>query len=141
MIRYADSSAVLAWLLGEPAGPAVEHMIRTASGVVASDLTMIECDRALHRLAARDPSRTAVVGAIRSRLADSAARWTILTIAAPVVERARASFPDNQVRTLDAIHLATALVARDTLGELEVVSLDSRVRTNAAALGLHVLPA
>ncbi len=141
MIRYADSSAVLAWLLGEPAGRSVERAIRTASGIVASDLTVIECDRALHRLAAGDLSRTVGVGGIRSRLADSTTRWTILPISAPVVERARASFPDNLVRALDAIHLATALVARESVGELEVVSLDSRVRTNAEALGLRVLPA
>ncbi len=141
MDRYADSSAVLAWLLGEPAGHSVEQAIATASGIVASDLTVIECDRALHRLAARDPTRTAALGGIRSRLSDAAARWTILPIAPPVVDRARASFPDDQVRALDAIHLATALVARDSIGELEVLSLDSRVRINAQALGFRVLPA
>ena len=141
MIRYADSSAVLAWLLGEPAGGAVERAIRTATDVVASDLTVIECDRALHRLAGNNPARTAGMGRIRARLADVTVRWTILPITTPVVERARASFPDNQVRSLDAIHLATALVAREAVGELEVLSLDSRVRANALALGFRVLPA
>ena len=141
MIRYAESSAVLSWLLGEPAGPAVEEAMATASGIVASDLTLIECDRGLHRLTARDPTRTAALGGIRSRLADAAARWTILPIAAPVVERARASFPDDQVRALDAIHLATALVARESIGELEVLSLDWRVRTNAEIPGVQRLPA
>jgi len=141
MIRYAESSAVLAWLLREAAGAAVARVIRTASGVVTSDLTVIECDRALHRLVARDPTRTAVVVGIRSRLADSMARWTVLPITTPVIDRARASFPDNEVRTLDALHLATALVARDTVGELEVLSLDARLRSSAEALGFRVLPA
>ena len=49
MIVYAESSAVLSWLLGEPSGPAVCRALQTAEFVVTSDLTLIECDRALHR--------------------------------------------------------------------------------------------
>jgi hypothetical protein len=57
-----------------------------------------------------------------------------------VVDRARASFPDDTIRSLDAIHLATAVVVAASVPDLEVLSLDERVRANAAALGLRVLP-
>jgi len=60
---------------------------------------------------------------------------------AGVVERARGSFSDDQIRSLDAIHLASALAARENVGELELVSLDGRIRSNATALGFRVLPA
>ncbi len=49
MIVYAESSAVFSWLLGEPAGPVVRRTLEAAEFVVASDLTLVECDRAFHR--------------------------------------------------------------------------------------------
>jgi hypothetical protein len=45
------------------------------------------------------------------------------------------------VRALDAIHLASALLAREVWEELVVLSFDERVRSNAVALGFTVLPA
>ena len=46
---YAESSAVLAWLLGEEAGRRVREVLRQAEIVIASDLTVLECDRVLIR--------------------------------------------------------------------------------------------
>ena len=45
---YAESSAVLAWLLGESAGHRVREVLRRAELVAASDLTLLECDRVLN---------------------------------------------------------------------------------------------
>jgi hypothetical protein len=44
------------------------------------------------------------------------------------------------VRTLDAIHLATALLHATEIGSLAVLSIDQSVRANADALGLAVVP-
>jgi antitoxin (DNA-binding transcriptional repressor) of toxin-antitoxin stability system len=44
---YAESSAVLAWLLGEAADRRVREVLRRAELVMASDLVLIECDRVL----------------------------------------------------------------------------------------------
>ena len=46
---YAESSAVLAWLLGEAPGSRVREVLRRAELVMASDLVLIECDRVLIR--------------------------------------------------------------------------------------------
>ena len=46
---YAESSAVLAWLLGEATGRRVREVLRRADLVMASDLVLIECDRVLIR--------------------------------------------------------------------------------------------
>jgi predicted nucleic acid-binding protein len=56
------------------------------------------------------------------------------------VARARSSFPVEPVRTLDAIHLATAAVFHESLGGLQVLSFDERIRANAQQLGLGVTP-
>ncbi len=47
MNLYAESSAVLAWLLDEPTAPGVRRLLGEAEVIVASDLTLIECDRVL----------------------------------------------------------------------------------------------
>ena len=49
---YAESSAVLAWLLGEDAAPRVRELLSKAELVIASDLTLLECDRVLIRAVA-----------------------------------------------------------------------------------------
>ena len=46
---YAESSAVLAWLLGEETGHSVREVIQHAELVIASDLTLVECNRLLIR--------------------------------------------------------------------------------------------
>lgn len=140
MTVYAETSAVLAWLLDEPSGPRVATFLRPPAPVIASDLTLIECDRTLRRLARLRPDNLADADVLRSRLVALAAGWTIEPIATSVVDRARAPFPDDAIRSLDAIHLATALVIRAAAGDLDVLSLDDRVRSNALALGFRVLP-
>ena len=55
--------------------------------------------------------------------------------------RSRQAFPREPVRSLDAIHLSTALVARNLVTELWILSLDERIRDNAAALGFDIAPA
>jgi hypothetical protein len=55
-----------------------------------------------------------------------------------VSQRAEDPFPSEPVRTLDAIHLASALFLRQAFPDLTVLSADDRVRANAAQLGFDV---
>ena len=138
MIVYAESSAVLAWLLGEPAASGVRDTLRGAERVVASTLTTLECARALARgvaLGTLDAAAAREAG----RLLEHAARgWALLELTGAPVERAARRFPAEPVRTLDALHLATALEFQAALGALTMLSLDGRIRENAAALGMDL---
>ena len=137
---YAETSAVVAWLLEERRGMKAAQAIAAADAVVASDLTLIEADRALRRVARLDAAGDAAVGAGQRRLVDATATWAIERISPPVVERARLPFLDDAIRSLDAIHLATAVVLRAAGVELDILSLDERVRSNGRALGFRVVP-
>lgn len=141
MRLYAESSAVLAWLLDEPAGAAVRDRLSNAGIVVASDLTLIECDRVLVRAAALGDLTEADAADRRGHLAAAGAHWHLLHISGEIVERARQPFPGEPIRTLDAIHLASALVARSAVPGLALLSLDSRIRSAARKLGLSLQPA
>jgi predicted nucleic acid-binding protein len=137
---YAESSAVLAWLLDEEAANSVRRALTESSIVIASDLTLIECDRVLHRAAALGELTEADVADRRAHLTAAAAHWHVLRIAPEIVDRARQPFPGDPVRTLDAIHLASVLVARSAVAGLELLSLDDRIRRAASMLGIRVRP-
>jgi predicted nucleic acid-binding protein len=137
---YAESSAVLAWWLGEPNSGSVRQALADADLVVASDLTLVECDRVLHRAVNLGRIPEATAAGRHAQLAATAARWTILNLSEEIVERARQPFPTEPIRTLDALHLASAVSASRHLPGLAVLSLDERVRTAAKQLGFEVLP-
>ncbi len=141
MSVYVESSAILAWLLDEEPAASIRELLAAQQIVVASDLTLIECDRVLHRAVALGELTEAEAADRRAHLATAAAHWTVLRIGAEVFERARQPFPGQPVRTLDAIHLASLLVARSAISGLELLSLDSRVRGAAAGLGIQLRPA
>jgi hypothetical protein len=69
-----------------------------------------------------------------------ASNWGIQRIAPDIVQRARKPFPFEPIRSLDAIHLASALAACATLPDVEVLSLDNRIRNVAQQLGFRVQP-
>jgi len=65
-------------------------------------------------------------------------RADIVSVTEPVLARAGRPFPVEPIRTLDAVHLATA----ESLGEppqlVAILTRDARVRDNARALGYTV---
>lgn len=141
MTAYAESSAVLAWLLGEPRGEDIRGLLASASLVLTADLTLVECDRVLIRATALGELPEAVAAERQAELSSAAAHWTVLKLGPEIIERARQRFPREPVRTLDALHLASALAAKAAVPDLVVLSLDSPIRANARALGFDVLPA
>ena len=76
----------------------------------------------------------------QARLNAVSARWTLLALDEEIVERARRPFPAEPVRTLDAIHLASALTARKAVPDLVLLSLDTRIRQAANRLGFMLAP-
>jgi hypothetical protein len=138
---YAESSAVLAWLLEEKAADQVRHALASAERLITSDLTLIECDRVLIRGVSLGRLSEAGAAECRAQLRAAAADWQVLRISPEIVERARQPFPAEPLRALDAIHLASALVARSAIAGLQLLSLDDRIRTAARRLGFQLQPA
>lgn len=139
MIAYAETSAVLSWLFGEADGERVEEILDQAELVVASRLTLAESRRALYRVRAQVASEGRI-RMLEQRLRAAAATWLLLDLDEKVLEKASGAFPEEPVRTLDAIHLASAVILADALEDTVVVSFDRRVRANVTKLGLALLP-
>jgi predicted nucleic acid-binding protein len=95
----------------------------------------------LDEISAADVRRSLAEAADRrARLTAAASHWQILRVAPEIMERVRQPFPGEPIRTLDAIHLASALTARTAIVGLTLLSLDDRVRKAGKKVGLDVIP-
>jgi predicted nucleic acid-binding protein len=137
---YAESSAVLAWLLGEETGRSVREVLQHTELVMASDLTLVECDRVLIRAVTTGEIDEAAAADRRAHLNAAASQWHLWRVGPSIVERARHPFPIEPIRTLDAIHLASALAVRSAVPGVELLTLDDRIRRAAKQLGFQVQP-
>jgi predicted nucleic acid-binding protein len=134
---YLETSAVLAWLLGEPGADWVRGVIDAATAVQTSRLTLVEAERGLVR--AVHSGRVSEGDAARAGalLAGAARQWVVIAPGEGVCARAGQAFPIEPVRAMDALHLASALQAVRGEADLRMLSLDERVVRNAEALGME----
>lgn len=140
MIVYAETSAVLRWLFNEDAGEQILTELQKAEKVVCSRLTLIETRRVIRRALTESRLTEAEADGLLTAFGQAAARWAILEVSDKVAQRAEERFPVEPVRSLDAIHLASAMILRESLPDLLILSTDERIRFNAHQLGFDVLP-
>jgi predicted nucleic acid-binding protein len=136
VIAYVDSSVLLRMILGEPTRLKEWDEIRTS---VASSIAEIECLRTLDRfrLLRRLPDDE-IVG-WRDVLYRLMARTEIVEVDRSVVARASQPFT-TILRTLDAIHLASAMVWREhSEADLTRATHDGALAKAARAHGFSVV--
>lgn len=131
---YLDTSVALRATVERGTTPDIEARMAAAPVLVTSRLSLVESARALIRL--RQQGRVA-----ESRLADARreidALWTrceLWELTRPVCELAGHVVADRALRTLDALHLATFLMARRRIEGLELLTADERLEDAARSL-------
>lgn len=135
---YVETSALLAWLLGEPQAVQVRKNIDQAEEVFTSVLTLIEARRAMIRLQHESTIREAEIYAVVGLLQKTLQTWSLMEITPNIQERASRQFLVEPIRSLDAIHLATALELMKAYVDLSILSFDQRILANAKPLGLRI---
>ena len=134
--RYIESSALVAAMLeGDAAGRA---SIRAPGRRVTSSLTIAETTRAVLRARLSGRITAQQHRAALLTLQRLARRCYIVSVSEAILTRAGRPFPVEPIRTLDAIHLATAEALGDPPALVIIVTRDRRVRENATALGYPV---
>ena len=98
---------------------------------------MVETRRVIRHAVAQKLLDEVSGTAVLEVFAQAGAGWAILEPSREVAERAEGSFPVEPVRTLDALHLASALLLRQALPDLRILSTDDCVRSNGRGLGLR----
>jgi predicted nucleic acid-binding protein len=129
---YLDTSVALRATLERGTTPEIEARIAAAPLLVTSRLSLVESSRALLRLRQQ-------AGVTERRLADARRElerlWTrceLWELSAAVCNLASQVTPDTALRTLDALHLATFLLARRRIEGLELLTADERLEDAAS---------
>jgi predicted nucleic acid-binding protein len=135
-LRYVESSALVAALL-EHDGPA-RAAIRAPGRRVTSALTLAEATRAIIRGRANGRLSAADERAAVRALQVFVRRCDLVSVTEAVLARVGRPFPVEPIRTLDALHLATAEQLGEPPALVTIVTRDARVRDNALALGYAV---
>lgn len=136
MIAYLDSSAILRIILGQ--AHALEEWRSITQGV-ASALIEVECLRTLDRLRLAEGLSDAEIAVRREAVFRLLESVEIVELTRPVLARASQPLP-TALGTLDAIHLATALLWKDRSGvDLVMATHDEVLATASRASGLRVI--
>lgn len=126
---YADSSALVKLILTEPESESFRRFLAGHAPALTSRISTIEVPRAIRRVMQPTAAHEALLSAV----------WDTTTVMEVDVHVARAasSLEPQTLRSLDAIHLASALAIR---GELDAfITYDSRLADAARAHGLSVI--
>ncbi len=123
---YLDSSALVKLVAIEPESAALVAHLRDRPSQVASSIVIVELSRTLARKAGLDASRA-------TEIID---RLELVDVDRRIMDRAAGLAP-VELRSLDAIHLATAIEVRDSIEA--VVTYDARLAAAARVHGFTVI--
>lgn len=136
MTAYVDASVVLRLVLGQPNALADWPKIQRG---VSSALVTTESLRTLDRLRLRAKLSDAEVATRRAAILSVVASLQLVELDAAVMDRASQPMP-TELGTLDAIHLATALLWKEMTGApITLATHDEALGLGAKAHGLPVI--
>ena len=136
MIVYLDTSALLRLVLREPGS--LDREVRSWEGMVSSELLAVESLRTIDRLRLQGDLSAEEAASRRETATEWLEAVDLVLLQRPILARASEPFP-TPLGTLDALHLATALVWRDRMHQALVMATHDRDLALAArSFGLDV---
>jgi predicted nucleic acid-binding protein len=138
MIAYVDSSVILRKILSQPLALKEWPLLR---GGPVSRLAEVECLRTFDRLRVEGILDERRLSAARESLYRALASFEVIEVSRTVLSRAAQPTP-TALGTLDAIHLASAMIWRERSGHAAVFAThDEALAIAARANGFRVLGA
>jgi predicted nucleic acid-binding protein len=138
VIAYLDTSVLLRLVLREPG--ALEDL-RSCEALVSSELLVVESLRTVDRLRLQGMLSAEEAASRRATVTDWVEAVDLVLLQRPILARASEPFP-TALGTLDALHLATALVWSDRMRQTLVMAThDGGLALAARSFGMDVLGA
>jgi len=136
---YFDTSVLVKRYTHEEGSAHARRMLRRYR-VVSSAIATVEARSALMRRSTEGVLSTRDFSIAVRRMHTDARGWELLEISKLVLERAEDVIEATGVKTLDAVHIAAALVLRDSSGiRLPFVTADARQSEAARRMALRVI--
>ena len=130
---YLDTSVALRAALERGTTAEIEARLAAAPALVTSRLSVVESARALLRLRQHGSVTEGRLADARRELDALWTRCELWELTPAVCDLACHVAPDRALRTLDALHLATFLLARRRIAGLELLTADERLEDAAGS--------
>jgi uncharacterized protein len=141
-LRFWDSSALVPLIVRQRLSARMRTLYRADAGVLAWWATRIECESAVSRLEREEWLQPRSATTARRRLDRFAATWHEVQPSDVLRDRALRLLRVHDLRTADALQLASALAAaEDRPATLAFVCLDERLAAAAEREGFPVVGA
>lgn len=139
MWAYFDASALVKRYVDEPGRREVMRLLRRHE-VVTSAIVFVELRSALRRRVAEGTIDNERVPEILQRVATDRGFWALIDVSREVLTAAETLVATHTLRTLDAIHVASAQLFASRIPPRApiFVSADERQTTAAEALGMMI---
>ncbi len=130
---YLDTSAILRATLEAGTSRETERRIEAADDLITSRLSLVESARAILRVRRNADLAEGRLSDVERQIERILHRCDFWELTAEVCEMASRVAPQKDLRTLDALHLATFVLARRRIEGLELLTADLRLRDAASA--------
>jgi len=138
-LAYFDTTVLVKRYVSEQGSARARTLLRVYR-CLSSAITPLEAVSALHRRRLAGELSRSGFDSILRQLVDDRAYWSLVDVTSAVLDRAETVIRETGVRTLDAIHLASALHVQGAMGpsqhRLSFVTADSVQLQAALRLGL-----
>ena len=138
-LAYFDTSALVKIYIHEAGSSRVRGLL-TSYEFLSSAITPIELHSAVQRRRRRDEITQPNYNSIVSRLAKDRSYWQLVEVVPQILSKAEELVKTANVRTLDAIHIASAIIIQDSFTTpLPFISADERQLAAAQSCRLSVI--
>jgi len=131
---YLDTSAVLRAWLETGTSPDIEARLLAAPVLVTSRLALVESARVIHRVRSLGTIPEQRLADAERGIDDVWTRCDVWELSREVCDVAGAVSPTKPLRALDALHLATFVIARRKIDGLALLTTDTRLAEAAGAV-------
>lgn len=128
---YVDTSAALRVILESGTSPDIEARLIQAEALVTSRLSLVESARAFIRLRQHGSVPSPALADAEQSARALWSRCELWELTPRVCEVAESVAPGRSLRALDALHLATFVLARREFGDLKLLTADQRLQAAA----------
>lgn len=136
---YFDTSVLLKRYVHERGSDHARSLVKRYR-FISSAVAPVEAIAALSRRRASGALTDRVLRAILRRLRGDRLHWELVEVSPLVLDRAEGLVEATSLRTLDALHLASALTFRAATGiRVPFITADAQQRDAAGVLGLDVI--